>query len=81
MIIHIQGLSQKLFDLEENGATALGPALLSAIVLASQRAGSRVIVCTDGLANVGLGSFEDLKTEAEIDATEQFYVDLAGVWH
>ena len=72
-------MSSKLFELEENGPTALGPALLSAIVLASQRQGSQVILCTDGLANVGLGSFEDAKTEAEISAVETFYEQLAGL--
>lgn len=43
------------------GATALGPALLSAVELASQGGvGSKVILCTDGEANVGIGgSFND----------------------
>jgi len=36
------------------GATALGPALLVAVSMASQKAGSKVIICTDGLANVGM---------------------------
>jgi hypothetical protein len=51
-------------SLEETGPTALGPGVLTAIALAGEGApGSTVIVCTDGLANVGLGSFEDLITE------------------
>ncbi len=54
-----QALSKKLYSLEETGQTALGPALLAAVTLASQRPRSHVIVCTDGLANIGLGSFED----------------------
>ena len=58
----MQTLSEQLFQLEENGPTALGPALLTSLVLASQKPGSQVIVCTDGLANVGLGSFEDAKS-------------------
>jgi hypothetical protein len=45
--------------LEETGPTALGPAIVTAIALAGEGApGSTVIVCTDGLANVGLGAFD-----------------------
>lgn len=49
--------------LEETGPTALGPGLASAIALASQGApGSSVVLCTDGLANVGLGAFDEVRT-------------------
>jgi Mg-chelatase subunit ChlD len=51
-------LNNKLKDLKEKGKTALGPALLSAVGLAGEGSlGSMVVLCTDGLANVGLGSF------------------------
>jgi len=44
-----------------NGTTALGPAVLTSVAMASKGApGSQVIVCTDGMANVGLGSFRGL---------------------
>lgn len=48
------------FDkLQEKGQTALGPALLASLEIASKgKAGSMVIICTDGLANLGVGSFE-----------------------
>ena len=40
------------------GTTALGPAVLTSVAMASKGApGSQVIICTDGMANVGLGSF------------------------
>jgi len=52
------GLAKKIFALEEGGATALGPAMASAVGLASRKAGSRIVLCTDGLANVGLGALE-----------------------
>lgn len=43
-----------------HGSTALGPALVTSIQIASKGAvGSRVIICTDGEANVGIGSGED----------------------
>lgn len=56
-------LSQKIMSLEETGPTALGPALASAIAMAAQGApGSSVVLCTDGLSNVGLGAFDEIKT-------------------
>mmetsp|Transcript_20733 Transcript_20733/g.18143 ORF Transcript_20733/g.18143 Transcript_20733/m.18143 type:complete len:342 (+) Transcript_20733:47-1072(+) len=63
---HLTGTIQKNQDsvltamknTKANGATALGPALLAAIGLATQgKPGSQVVICTDGLANEGLGSF------------------------
>eukprot|EP00005_Dracoamoeba_jomungandri_P012139 CAMPEP_0174266078 /NCGR_PEP_ID=MMETSP0439-20130205/28853_1 /TAXON_ID=0 /ORGANISM="Stereomyxa ramosa, Strain Chinc5" /LENGTH=814 /DNA_ID=CAMNT_0015352839 /DNA_START=40 /DNA_END=2481 /DNA_ORIENTATION=+ len=62
-----EALSKKVFDLEESGATALGPALLCSVAIAAQKPGSKVVLCTDGLANIGLGSLEE---ELEVlDAT------------
>ena len=41
------------------GRTALGPAALTSVAMASKGApGSQVIICTDGMANEGLGSFD-----------------------
>jgi len=37
----------------------LGPGLLASLALATKgKAGSMVIICTDGLANIGLGAFD-----------------------
>ena len=67
-------LCKRLLSLEENGPTALGPALLASVALGSQGgAGSKVILCTDGIANVGLGSLE---TEEEVEASEGFYAQV-----
>ena len=38
------------------GCTALGPALLASVAMAGNIKGSKVIICTDGQANVGIGS-------------------------
>ena len=47
-------------SLEESGPTALGPAIATSVAMAAQQGqGSQVVVCTDGLANIGLGAFED----------------------
>jgi Mg-chelatase subunit ChlD len=35
--------------------------------------GSTVVVCTDGLANVGLGAFDEAKSEIEMAKVEEFY--------
>lgn len=60
-------LCQRLLSLEESGPKAL----LAAVSLAGQGGvGSKVILCTDGIANVELGS---LDLELEIDAADGFY--------
>ena len=60
--------------LDENGSTALGPAVLTSIGLAGEGApGSTVIVCTDGLANVGLGALDEAKSEEQLRKIEEFY--------
>ena len=52
-------LLARVGSLGVNGRTALGPAVLTSVAMASKGApGSQVIVCTDGMANVGLGSFD-----------------------
>jgi len=49
--------------MEETGPTALGPAVATSIAMASKGApGSQVVICTDGLANIGLGAFDEAKT-------------------
>ena len=40
------------------GSTALGPALYLSVKLAGRVPGSRVVLCTDGCANEGLGKIE-----------------------
>lgn len=67
-------LQQKLLQLEETGPTALGPAVVTAIALAGEgRPGSTVIVCTDGLANVGLGAFDEIRTPEQEAKVAEFY--------
>ncbi|UJR20810.1 hypothetical protein I4U23_023922 [Adineta vaga] len=56
-------LTERIYDLEEGGQTALGPAVLFALNIASKRQGSKVVICTDGLANRGLGSLETAQDE------------------
>jgi len=70
-------LSDLIFLLEEKGETALGPALLVSIGLAGMQRGSNVILCTDGAANVGVGTLEDLTTQDKLDAAQVFYQNAA----
>ena len=57
-------LLQKLASIEETGPTALGPAIITSVCMAAEgNAGSKVVVCTDGLANIGLGAFDEVVTE------------------
>jgi len=72
-------LRKCLFKIEESGPTALGPALLVSLGMASSYRGSQVIICTDGLANVGLGSQDDLKTEEQKTAVSEFYSNMGDV--
>jgi len=68
-------VTDTIWKLEEGGPTALGPALAAGIAMAKQVSGSKIVVCTDGLANVGLGSLEST-VQADIDNTESFYSAL-----
>jgi Mg-chelatase subunit ChlD len=35
--------------------------------------GSSVVLCTDGLANVGLGAFDEVKSEEQLKKVDEFY--------
>jgi len=72
-------LSKHLFAIEESGATALGPALLVSLGIATSVVGAQVIICTDGLANVGLGAQDELKTEEAERAVAMFYENLGSL--
>ncbi|KAL4507018.1 hypothetical protein ABPG72_001811 [Tetrahymena utriculariae] len=55
------------------GSTALGPAILAAVEIAKSNRGSQIIVCTDGMANQGLGS---IGQQLQKSAT-QYYLEVA----
>ncbi|CAF3477823.1 unnamed protein product [Rotaria sp. Silwood1] len=77
-------LTERVYDLEEGGQTALGPAVVFALNIASKRQGSKIVICTDGLANRGLGSLETAQDEKVDEAIRnqaleegnQFYAEL-----
>jgi hypothetical protein len=72
-------LSKTLFSLEENGQTALGPALVVSLGLCSQKAGSKIVICTDGKANVGVGALDEVgNSEEKRNEAELFYDKVAN---
>ncbi|XP_032894945.1 circularly permutated Ras protein 1-like [Amblyraja radiata] len=71
----IQTLSYRVQEMREKGATALGPAALVAVSMASMSPGSKVIICTDGKANIGLGYLESMEEDMHA-YSKQFYTDL-----
>ncbi|XP_044035573.1 circularly permutated Ras protein 1-like isoform X2 [Siniperca chuatsi] len=70
-------LQRQVMGLSESGTTALGPAALLAIAMASRQPGSRVIICTDGKANTELGNLEVEDNDAHTLLTSTiFYQEL-----
>lgn len=68
-------LLNTLKTMKVNGATALGPALLTSVALASQgKSGSKVVICTDGLANKGLGSLD--AANKKLEESNAFYTQV-----
>ena len=57
-----------LYNVRCSGCTALGPALALSNGIASQMPGSQIIVCTDGEANLGVGSIKK--------GDKSFYADM-----
>jgi len=71
-----ENLIKKFEKLKESGKTALGPALLVSLGLAVKgKQGSRVILCTDGLANIGLG---EMDTPEGMEKAEDFYTRVGN---
>ena len=66
------------------GRTALGPGIATAVCMATEgKPGSSVVICTDGLANVGLGAFEEggLFGGPKVDVKEadKFYESVGNI--
>ena len=70
----LSNIQRRINEMEEQGSTALGPALLVSTIIAGKQQGSRVILCTDGVSNVGLGNCEDFP-----DESREFYDNLGDI--
>ncbi|MCF2135715.1 MAG: hypothetical protein K9W43_00575 [Candidatus Thorarchaeota archaeon] len=75
-------------SLSARGITALGPAMVFAYVIAKHHHVSRIVLLTDGLANLGIGSFEGFQAippkEFYLSIAKQFFevgttVDVVGI--
>ncbi|KAL5010281.1 hypothetical protein ScPMuIL_012586 [Solemya velum] len=72
-------LGEKLFDLRPTNSTALGPALLISIAMAGAHVGSKVIICTDGQANIGIGKLQNMSSDEETETVQQVYEDFGNM--
>eukprot|EP01122_Echinamoeba_exundans_P011313 TRINITY_DN4451_c1_g2_i1.p1 TRINITY_DN4451_c1_g2~~TRINITY_DN4451_c1_g2_i1.p1 ORF type:complete len:493 (-),score=143.61 TRINITY_DN4451_c1_g2_i1:1091-2569(-) len=72
-------LIDRIYELEEGGGTALGPAICCAMGMISARGGvgSKIVVFTDGLANVGLGNL-DQRADLLESSAEPFFRNLGA---
>ncbi|KAI3389976.1 hypothetical protein SNEBB_009182 [Seison nebaliae] len=61
-----EAISKAVRSLRCGGGTAMGPALYSAIRYTSRSPGSRVVILTDGEANIGMGKSGDKKFYQEL---------------
>ena len=69
-------LLQRVAAMRVAGQTALGPAVLTSVAMASKGApGSQVIILTDGMANYGIGAFQGFGYGGSFnnDSSSQFY--------
>ncbi|XP_061562634.1 circularly permutated Ras protein 1 isoform X3 [Phycodurus eques] len=70
-------LEKQVTELSAMGTTALGPAALVAVTMASRHPGSKVIICTDGKANTTLGNLEVEDSDARtLLSSTIFYQEL-----
>ncbi len=68
-----------LNSIEENGCTALGPGIvLSLSLLKNAKKGSRIFLCTDGLANEGIGKIEGEEEKENIEKNKVFYENIGN---
>ena len=61
---------------ENDGPTALGPALYASVLIASRKRGSTVLLFTDGKPTLGLGALDD---ESQKNASIKFYDRIADM--
>lgn len=62
-------IKRKVQHLETGGTTALGPALALCVGMASNFPSAEVILCTDGVSNVGVGNLEGGRSDSGFYST------------
>jgi hypothetical protein len=70
-------LLKQLYNIQESGQTALGPAMLFSVnMIKGISPGSTIMLCTDGISNLGLGSLEGIKESKLLEDMQAFYTQL-----
>jgi hypothetical protein len=75
LVDSIDHLLAKTKALRTSGCTALGPAMATAVGITSKLPGSKIILCTDGCANIGCGSVSGNKPVAFYEHAARFATD------
>ena len=69
----------KLFSIESRCSTALGPGIITSLsLLKNAKKGSRIFLCTDGLANEGIGSIKKSKANEEAIKEYKLFYEKIG---
>lgn len=71
-----QKIVDQLLKLEDDGPTALGPAVAVCLGMARGNLGSRIVLATDGLSNTGIGAMD---AESLLNEAQEYYDKLAVV--
>lgn len=64
----------KVRGLSTGGTTALGPSLALCVGLASNYPSAEIILCTDGLSNVGIGNLDSGNPDRDFYTTVSHFV-------
>ena len=71
-----QKIVDQLLKLEDDGPTALGPAVAVCLGMARGNLGSRIVLATDGLSNTGIGAMD---VESLLNEAQEYYDKLSVV--
>ena len=67
-------IKSRVKSLTTGGTTALGPALALCVGMASNFPSGEIILCTDGVSNVGVGNLESGRNDSAFYTTVSHYL-------
>ena len=76
ILSNTRNLDEAVKGLHTSGCTALGPALSICAGFLSEVPSSEIVLCTDGMPNVGVGSLQGSRQEAGFYRTVSSYLCL-----
>ena len=68
-MINYSDIKARVKGLSTGGTTALGPALALCVGMASNSTSGEIILCTDGVSNVGVGNLEGGRSDSSFYTT------------